>query len=54
MEERYAIYASGSKMTEGFGPRIPGFDHINFRNSKPRFPNLRKKIKKIQLQLQKL
>ncbi len=42
-----AIYASGSKkMTEGFGPKIPGFDHINFRNSKPRFPNLRKKIKK--------
>ncbi len=42
-----AIYASGSKkMTEGFGPKVPGFDHINFRDSKPRFPNLRKKIKK--------
>ncbi len=42
-----AIFASGSKkMTEGFGPKIPGFDHINFKDSKPRFPNLRKKIKK--------
>ncbi len=42
-----AIYASGSKkMVEGFGPVVPGFDHIDFRNFKPRFPNLRKKIKK--------
>ncbi len=42
-----AIYASGSKkMTEGFGPKVPGFDHIEFRNSKPRFPNIRNKIKK--------
>ena len=42
-----AIYASGSKkMTEGFLPKVPGFDHINFRNVKPRFPNLRNKIKK--------
>ena len=42
-----AIYASGSKkMTEGFGPKVPGFDHIEFRDSKPRFPNLRGKIKK--------
>jgi len=42
-----AIYASGSKkMTQGFGPKVPGFDHINFRDSNPRFPNLRKKIKK--------
>ena len=42
-----AIFASGSKkMTEGFGPKIPGFDHINFRNKEPRFPNIRKKIKK--------
>ena len=41
-----AIFASGSKkMTEGFGPKIPGFDHINFRNSEPRFPNIRKRIK---------
>ena len=41
-----AIFASGSKkMIEGFGPKVPGFDHINFRDSKPRFPNLRKKIK---------
>ena len=38
-----AIYASGSKkMTEGFGPKVPGFDHINFKDSKPRFPNLKK------------
>ncbi len=42
-----AIYASGSKkMTEGYGPRVPGFDHIDFRNFKPRFPNLRNKITK--------
>ena len=41
-----AIYASGSKkMTEGFGPKIPGFDHINFKDTEPRFPNLRNKIK---------
>ena len=46
-----AIYASGSKkMTEGFGPKVPGFDHINFKDSKPRFPNLKNKIKKIQQQ----
>ena len=42
-----AIFASGSKkMTEGFGPKVPGFEHINFRDTKPRFPNLRNKIKK--------
>ena len=42
-----AIFASGSKkMTEGFGPRVPGFDHIEFRKFKPRFPNIRSKIKK--------
>ena len=42
-----AIFASGSKkMTEGFGPKVPGFDHIQFKNFKPRFPNIRKKIKK--------
>ena len=42
-----AIYASGSKkMTEGFGPKIPGFDHIEFKNFKPRFPNIKNKIKK--------
>ena len=41
-----AIFASGSKkMTEGFGPKVPGFDHIQFKNSKPRFPNIRNKIK---------
>jgi len=40
------IFASGSKkMTEGFG-YVGGFDHINFRDTEPRFPNLRKKIKK--------
>ncbi len=42
-----AIHASGSKkMIEGFGPKVAGFDHIEFRNSKPRFPNIKKKIKK--------
>ena len=42
-----AIYASGSKkMTEGFGPKIPGFDHIEFKNFEPRFPNIKNKIKK--------
>tara|TARA_Y100001970_G_scaffold183358_1_gene223016 strand:+ start:5250 stop:6428 length:1179 start_codon:yes stop_codon:yes gene_type:complete len=42
-----AIFASGSKkMTEGFGPKVPGFDHIEFRKFKPRFPNIRNKIKK--------
>ena len=41
-----AIYASGSKkMTEGFGPKVPGFDHIEFRDTKPRFPNIKAKIK---------
>ncbi len=41
-----AIFASGSKkMTEGFGPKVPGFDHIQFRDFKPRFPNIKKKIK---------
>ncbi len=40
------IYASGSKkMTEGFGPKVPGFDHIEFKDFKPRFPNIRKRIK---------
>ena len=41
-----AIFASGSKkMTEGFGPKVPGFDHIEFRKFKPRFKNIRNKIK---------
>ena len=41
-----AVYASGSKkMTEGFGPKVPGFDHIKFEDSKPRFPNIKSKIK---------
>ena len=36
MEEHLAaIYASGSKkMTEGFGPKIGGFDHFEFGNHK--------------------
>ena len=38
-----AIFASGSKkMTEGFGPRINGFDHFEFGNHK----SLKKKITK--------
>ena len=38
-----AIFASGSKkMTEGFGPKIPGFDHFTFGNH----DSLKKKINK--------
>ena len=38
-----AIYASGSKkMTEGFGPKVGGFDHFEFGNHK----SLKKKITK--------
>ena len=38
-----AIYASGSKkMTEGFGPRVGGFDHFDFGNHN----SLKKKISK--------
>ena len=38
-----AIFASGSKkMTEGFGPKITGFDHFNFGDHK----SLKKKINK--------
>ena len=38
-----AIFASGSKkMTEGFGPKVPGFDHFVFGNHK----SLMKKITK--------
>ena len=38
-----AIYASGSKkMTEGFGPKISGFDHFEFGNHK----SLKRKITK--------
>ncbi len=38
-----AIYASGSKkMTEGFGPKVGGFDHFRFGNHK----SLKKKITK--------
>ena len=38
-----AIYASGSKkMTEGFGPKVGGFDHFEFGNHK----SLKKKISK--------
>ena len=42
-----AIFASGSKkMTEGFGPKVPGFYHIEFKDTKPRFPRLRNRINK--------
>jgi len=38
-----AIFASGSKkMTEGFGPKVPGFDHFDFGDHK----GLKKSIKK--------
>ena len=33
-------------MTEGLDQKYQGFDHIEFRNFKPRFPNLRGKIKR--------
>ena len=33
-------------MTEGFGPKVPGFDHIQFRDIKPRFPNIKNRINK--------
>ena len=39
-----AIFASGSKkMVEGFGPKVPGFDHFIFGNHK----SLKKKSQKI-------
>ena len=39
-----AIFASGSKkMTEGFGPKVPGFDHIDFGDHQD---PLKKKITK--------
>ncbi len=42
-----AIFASGSKkMTEGFGPKVPGFYHIEFKETKPRFPHIRNRINK--------
>ena len=34
-------------MTEGFGPKVPGFDHFIFGDHK----SLKKKLQKIQLQL---
>ena len=38
-----SIFASGSKkMTEGFGPKVPGFDHFTFGDHK----SLKKKINK--------
>ena len=38
-----AIFASGSKkMTEGFGPKVPGFDHFSFGDHK----SLKRKITK--------
>ena len=38
-----SIFASGSKkMTEGFGPKVPGFDHFEFGDHK----SLKKKINK--------
>ena len=41
-----AIFASGSKkMTEGFGPKVPGFDHVQFKDIKPRFPGIKNMIK---------
>ena len=43
-----AIFASGSKkMTEGFGPKVTGFDHFIFGDHN----SLKKKLIKIQQQL---
>ena len=40
-----AIYASGSKkMTEGFGPKIAGFDHFRFGDHKSLKKKLQKKL----------
>ena len=37
-EQSLQFFASGSKkMTEGFGPKVPGFDHINLETQNPDF-----------------
>ena len=46
-----AIHASGSKkMTEGFGPKIPGFDHFVFGNHKSLKKSITKKTAAIMIE----
>ena len=46
-----AIYASGSKkMTEGFGPKVEGFDHFNFGDHKTLKKLINKKTAAIMLE----
>ncbi len=46
-----AIYASGSKkMTEGFGPKIGGFDHFEFGDHKSLIKNITKKTAAIMIE----
>ena len=46
-----AIYASGSKkMTEGFGPKIQGFDHFNFGDHKKLKNSITKKTAAIMVE----
>jgi len=46
-----AIYASGSKkMTEGFGPKVDGFDHFEFGNHKNLMNSITKKTAAIMVE----
>ena len=46
-----AIYASGSKkMTEGFGPKVDGFDHFEFGNRQSLKKAITKKPAAIKIQ----
>ncbi len=46
-----AIHASGSKkMTEGFGPKIPGFDHFTFGNHESLKKSITKKTAAIMIE----
>jgi len=46
-----AIYASGSKkMTEGFGPKVEGFDHFDFGNHKSLKKSITKKTAAIMVE----
>ena len=47
-----AIYASGSKkMTEGFGPKVGGFDHFRFGDHKTLKKRFQKKLQQLWLNL---
>ncbi len=46
-----AIYASGSKkMTEGFGPKVPGFDHFSFGDHRSLKKSINKKTAAIMVE----